>query len=684
MAGDYAFMRNLKSQKKKLRGSNRPQSIQSIKPSKRTKRSCTPRVLNPECVLIILEKILTDITTQLSLYTAADFTRDMHTLKNRVHSEGVSFATKILPKLSEGLLSFFESGIAIYPGFKLARRAQYPLLFQRLFAIATSRTYSDDSTSDEIVAVKGIYQLSLAFSKIRGAFDESALRKQYSEFCSVDAGLGLLSFSDNDPILRTARAYMADFICHIDLDDISCRPRPGPGATNTPTELHERFEPHVMYKRIDEVLPYAEWFYSHPWDVVNQSRKYIGLVNQSFSEPTSRFKFVPKKVGKARGICIEENEVQYYQQAFRRLLSHYIKKDPLIGNRIVLEDQSINASLALENSASRSMATLDMSEASDRIARSLVWYLFQDHAELAEALMVLSTRTIIPPVFQDGVSISLPNLQTYKFAPMGSALCFPVMSLVHFMLLRSIILHSAKGNSIIQDSRQVYVYGDDLIVPSQYADIICKTLPLYGMKINVKKSFSKCYFRESCGMHAYKGVEITPVLFKHTPEHQTCEGLLSNLAVESQLFSRGWFKTADFIRKEMCISYRAFHLLDHDVHITSNLIGFKRSTPLIPYFGSLKVRKNADLQINFVRVPIFKSRKRVTELISEQAYLRSMLVTNEDAAHVWDTDDDQYVAYQWIPESVPFSIGTSKWLPTNVSRRHVYMGPSEIFCRNGI
>lgn len=62
--------------------------------------------------------------------------------------------------------------------------------------------------------------------------------------------------------------------------------------------------------------------------------------------------------------------------------------------------------------------------------------------------------------------------------------------------------------------RNVYVYGDDVIVPKDYALHVQPALEAVGLLVNVNKSFYKGPFRESCGGDYINGVEVSPVRFK--------------------------------------------------------------------------------------------------------------------------------------------------------------------------
>jgi hypothetical protein len=176
--------------------------------------------------------------------------------------------------------------------------------------------------------------------------------------------------------------------------------------------------------------------------------------------------------------------------------------------------------LALLASIDREDATIDESEASDRIARCLIWYMTQNTPEYRAALMAVSTKFVKPPSWASQKDL----LRTHKFAPMGSAVCFPMMSLVHYFLVKAIILVKGEDSSYENKVRlcaRVSVYGDDIVLPSSVVPLVYKWLPMFGMKINQTKSFAKSYFRESCGCHAYKGVDVTPVYHKYNNFYST-------------------------------------------------------------------------------------------------------------------------------------------------------------------
>jgi hypothetical protein len=185
-----------------------------------------------------------------------------------------------------------------------------------------------------------------------------------------------------------------------------------------------------------------------------------------------------------------------------------------------------------------------MKEASDRVSRKLVRFLFSENEDFCEKLLALSTRIIELP---DDIKF-IKEFPTAKFAPMGSALCFPVMALVHYVLIRAIANHTGLQRHL--DS--IYVYGDDIVCHVELVDAVYNYLPKFGMKLNKQKSYYKSYFRESCGVHAYYGLEITPVYFKNTPNiNMNEQQFVGLLFTEAQLFRKGYVHTAALLRAKI-------------------------------------------------------------------------------------------------------------------------------------
>jgi len=138
----------------------------------------------------------------------------------------------------------------------------------------------------------------------------------------------------------------------------------------------------------------------------------------------------------------------------------------------------------------------------------------------------------------------LPNgeiLKLLKFAPMGSSLCFPILALTIWS-----ILTAAAPDA---DTREgILVYGDDVIVPTAFAEDAMKRLESFGLKINRDKSCISGLFRESCGADAFKGVNVTPVRFRTVwSSLPSPEVYVSYIAYANSLRRRSYYTTYEVI-----------------------------------------------------------------------------------------------------------------------------------------
>lgn len=639
--------RHLKSQRK-----NNLSSTNNITPA-------APSAFTIAYTTSYIKMLITDGARILAgHYRCADSTKDIQRLESRMQSEGFGFATKTLPCLVKGLLELYEGHDANFPQFKQKRGTKHPVFLHRLFHLAL------ESTNPELKrnAFDILYSISVAFKKYRGPYSKTVLLKQFQDFVKVDDELGELDLFEPGvySIMELARSKIANWMSAVTLEDVKgFLPRPGPGATNTPTEKTERYRPRVLYNQINDVLDYQEWWYPTLWDACLRSTEFLSLYKNRVDEPVARFKFVQKQQDKPRGICIEENEMQVMQQAVRVFLYDLFKRK--FYPNIALSEQQVNAKLALRSSADLLDATIDMSEASDRISRELVSWLFQDNQMFHDILMALSTRWIEPP---KELSAEFPNLiRTKKFAPMGSALCFPIMTMVHYALVLSIIEHNTYKTNMQDLISRVYVYGDDIVLPSETAEDVFAWLPSFGMKLNKTKSFVKSHFRESCGIHAYNGVDITPVYQKYTPYHSSGAAIASAYAVESQLMKKGFLLTAEFQRK---IIGEQYHYNDV-VPEGSAQAGFSRSFSTqdehVERLYKMKRRRkwNSNLQCWMFKVDSVK--KGVKQKVIENdfdAYLRWLWTHTKNegpSGHefgkstIGDSHGDLIICQRRVPES---------------------------------
>lgn len=138
-------------------------------------------------------------------------------------------------------------------------------------------------------------------------------------------------------------------------------------------------------------------------------------------ERMSQTMFVPKSFKSFRTISMEPVTLMYFQQGVWREIDRVVRRSTYLRDRICFEEQSRNTELAKRGSIERNYATIDLSSASDSVSYKLVKEVFRGTKLLRYIFATRSRKTLLP----DGRVIVLK-----KFAPMGSALCFPIETIL--------------------------------------------------------------------------------------------------------------------------------------------------------------------------------------------------------------------------------------------------------------
>jgi hypothetical protein len=353
--------------------------------------------------------------------------------------------------------------------------------------------------------------------------------------------------------------YVLDSISRILWSQVFPEPDPldlvchhGPGVTADRYQSNERYRIRKWNQRSEHSFPSDLHCYPNYGAAAEGSRgedasaselRYLRLREE---EPV-RVVFVPKTLTAPRVIAIEPSHVQYMQQSIKDLMYTVIENHRLTNRAIRFSDQSVNQRLAYRSSIDKRLATLDLKDASDRVHLHLVQRIFKTSG--------------IADYLDDARSIhaTLPNgknIVLFKYASMGSALCFPVEACVFYTLILS-AMHQLDGRrpssrSIRDYSRQIDIYGDDIIVPVEYTDVVVRYLESYALKVNVNKSFKNSHFRESCGADFYKGTQVNPVYARMMPHdnlrHWGAEEVTSWNATADLFYLRGMWVIAQEIR----------------------------------------------------------------------------------------------------------------------------------------
>jgi len=128
------------------------------------------------------------------------------------------------------------------------------------------------------------------------------------------------------------------------------------------------------------------------------------------------------------------------------------------------------------------VATIDLKNASDRISLKVVKYLLPPwlfrYIEQSRSAMTL------------GLDDNYYLIE--KVSSMGNGFTFELMSLILYAISRSF-------------STEASVFGDDIIVPNDVADLLLDDLQRGGFNPNYEKTHIRDSYRESCGAHYLDG-----------------------------------------------------------------------------------------------------------------------------------------------------------------------------------
>lgn len=486
---------------------------------------------------------------------AADVSeRDLDTLRTRVEHEGMSFLTITLPTFAKDFeRSLADGGIdpTLFRSFK--KSGAIPAFLQgmlgQLFDRDTGRLHERNRLADNVSAsvVDSVRQVCTLFKKLALDCAPHRERAAVNSFVQTEHDLRvyLLEVSgDLRADFQLVSRYLWDNLV-VSLRHDEKPARHGPGATAEGVSGNQKFRWKFWHDRLEPYFPLVSSAYPNSAIGTEEVEKVTMLA--SGQELPARVTTVPKTLKAPRIIAIEPCCMQYAQQAIRDVLYTALESYSMTAGHINFRDQTVNQALALSSSSDGRLATIDLSEASDRVPHELAMYMFDANPDLRDAIDACRSRSAALP---DGEILS-PLL---KFASMGSALCFPVESMYFYTacvvtLLREQNLPATFAN-VYRVTRDVYVYGDDILVPAEHAEAVLEGLQKYNCKVNISKTFTRGNFRESCGMDAFRGERVTPVyLRKVRPlNRQQAAELVSWVETANLFYKKGYWVTCSYMR----------------------------------------------------------------------------------------------------------------------------------------
>jgi len=216
----------------------------------------------------------------------------------------------------------------------------------------------------------------------------------------------------------------------------------------------------------------------------------------------NRYSTVPKTALTDRSIAAEPSINVFYQLGLGTELKRRLKYR---GHWDLKKAQTLHRQVAESSSVSREFATLDLSNASDTVCKTLVKILLP-HAWFEVLDSLRSKKTLI-----DGKWVVLE-----KFSSMGNGFTFELETII-FAALSAVVTRKCGHGGWL--GRDVFVFGDDIIVKSDVARPLKLVLEFFGFSLNDDKSFyGDEGFRESCGGDFFAGLPVRPYFLKEDLE----------------------------------------------------------------------------------------------------------------------------------------------------------------------
>lgn len=580
---------------------------------------------------------------------AKEFDRDYKRLSSAIEQHGIRFTLDVMPSFRKHLDKCLREERLI-PSHLIHFGCRHGEAIPRLFRGLTLRVFDRFGTlrhDPDTIAVKLLRQLLGAVRKLElssnhrdttrsivGFFreDEEVIDgsldwRCHDTFCAEDAVE--LAFGDSqhqvsaDPSTGTpllvhpehARLVQqsADLITSMlgVFDPHEWRPKHGPGAVSDQRYGSYKYDFKTWPERLDSVFPYADFAFANyaqvPLIPIDSD------LHRSLSvEKPAKLCAVPKTLSKPRLIASEPTSSQWCQQIIKDFFYSRVR-DTLLSRFITFDDQEKNGTLALRASIDGSHATIDLSSASDRVSCWHVERLFRRSPSLLRALQSTRTREVT----QDICRVSPKLYELKKYSTMGNATTFPVQSLL-FLSMALGTLAFVRGQKVnfkfLRElgQWQVRVFGDDIIVPDDCSEAMVGLLRAFNMKVNLDKTCLTGLFRESCGVDAYGGQDVTSVSILSKPSTASPGSIVSSVDIHHNLAEAGLLETAAYIRKT------AEPLVRNQVRTVKHRSGLFGWSDLDPGLPPKRVRWNPSLQIS--EVYTLRVRTREERRPAEESY----------------------------------------------------------------
>lgn len=390
----------------------------------------------------------------------------------------------------------------------------------------------------------------------RPAFTDGLVRKdalprlplgigEHSTRPGYEASEGLVSLLD-----RVTCALVSSFQSNLDPNTVIGKH--GPGAVADLREGEDKYAFPNWPNKLGLLFPYERHAYSRE-DMVLEHEK--PLRNH---EPPARLLAVPKSLKAPRLITSEPTAHQFMQQGLMAWIRNNLPEPYRICIDFKSQDPSRDA--ALKASATEGWATIDLSSASDRLSLWTVERLFFVNKPLLRALHATRTRWVRDHTKKDARSRERNCILLRKYAGQGNATTFPVQSIAYATMGITAILFEEYGKDcrlnpvrLRKAAEKIRVFGDDIIIPSSAGLSMVRLLEFNQLQVNWEKTHISGSFRESCGMDAWRGTEVTPHYMQALtlPPNPKPDAVTSWLDVTNNAFQKGLWSLSQWMEQQL-------------------------------------------------------------------------------------------------------------------------------------
>lgn len=243
-------------------------------------------------------------------------------------------------------------------------------------------------------------------------------------------------------------------------------------------------------------LTSSAMFYLFPWAGTKWGEASARRGDEVSFVRGNHFFTVPKSATSRRSCGKEPSLNGYFQLGLGRQLRKRLKERGLDLDN----GQDVHRQVACQASKTGLFCTIDLSSASDTLCESLVrntlprnWY--------------NQLRDLRSPLTR--VKKTWHRLE--KFSSMGNGYTFELETAVFAAICMTVMGDDAFPGV------NLFVYGDDIIVPTEYARGVLAALRFCGFTPNPEKTFIDGEFRESCGGDFFRGEPVRAHFMKEFP-----------------------------------------------------------------------------------------------------------------------------------------------------------------------